>query len=256
MSPVDRSWFSQDGHDLRLDWGPNGLRTLAPASDVVVVVDVLRFTTAVDVALGRGAVVHPYRWHDGSEHAYAAENDAVVAEPTTSTALGPPWSLSPASLSSLPEGQRLVLPSPNGSALCAGAAEAGARGVFAGCLRNATAVARAAHEAASGRVVAVIAAGERWNGTTGGLRPCVEDLLGAGAIAATLEACGRSPSPEARVAIAAFAAARSDLAATIAESGSGRELSERGMGDDLAWAADLDVSNLAPRLEGDRFVAG
>jgi len=256
VTQLDRPWFAQDGYSLRVDWGPNGLRTLAPVSDVVIVVDVLRFTTAVDVALGRGAAVYPYRWHDGSEQAYAEERGAIVAERTTSTAPGPPWSLSPASLASLPDGQRLVLPSPNGSALCSGAVEAGARAVFAGCLRNASAVARAAHVVAADGVVSVVAAGERWNGTTGGLRPCIEDLLGAGAIAAALAALGRNPSPEARLAVAAFDAARGDLDAVIADCGSGRELRERGMGADLAWAAALDESDLAPLLDGERFVAG
>jgi 2-phosphosulfolactate phosphatase len=253
----DRSWFEQSGWNVRFDWGPNGLRTLAPVSDVVVVVDVLRFTTAVDVALGRGAVVYPYRWHDGSEGEFADERDAVVAERSTSTAPGPPWSLSPGSLSSLSSGQGLVLPSPNGSALCFGAATAGARAVFAGCLRNAAAVGSAAlRVAGEGGSVAVIAAGERWNETTGPLRPCIEDMLGAGAIAAAMMEAGGVPSPEARVAIAAFDAVRGDLDGVLAECGSGRELRERGMGSDTAWAAAFDVSDVAPRLDGERFIAG
>src|SRR5690606_21992060 len=136
-------------------------------SGAVVVVDVLRFTTAVDVAVARGAVVHPYRWHDGTEAGFAAERGAVVAERTTSTEPGPPWSLSPASLASIPEGQGLVLPSPNGSTLCHRAAEAGASAVFAGCLRNAAAVAVAADAAAGARPVLVVAAGERWGGPAG-----------------------------------------------------------------------------------------
>lgn len=45
----------------RFDWGEAGLRRLAPHSDVVVVVDVLSFATAVDIAVGRGATVYPYR---------------------------------------------------------------------------------------------------------------------------------------------------------------------------------------------------
>ncbi len=53
--------FKQDGYRARFDWGPNGLRTLAPRATVVVVVDVLRFTSAVSVATARGGIVFPYR---------------------------------------------------------------------------------------------------------------------------------------------------------------------------------------------------
>ena len=248
------SWFDQAGWRWRFDWGPNGLRRLAPLVDVVVVVDVLRFTTAVDVAVSRGAVVYPYRWKDGSEHEFASARGAVVA----SNRIGPtddaPWSLSPASLASIPSGTGLVLPSPNGSALCVGAVEAGARAVFAGCLRNASAVARAAGAAAGpDGSIAVIAAGERWNGATGPLRPALEDLLGAGAILAAADDA-TTLSPEARAARAAFAAERDVLAETLTACGSGIELVERGQGVDLAWAADHDASTAAPRLDGEAFV--
>jgi 2-phosphosulfolactate phosphatase len=247
-------WFDQAPWRWRFEWGPNGLRRLAPLVDVVVVVDVLRFTTAVDVAVARGAIVYPYRWKDGSEHEFADARGAVVA----SNRIGPtddaPWSLSPASLASIPAGTRLVLPSPNGSALCVGAVEAGARAVFAGCIRNASAVARAADAAAGPHgAIAVIAAGERWNGSTGPLRPALEDLLGAGAIlAAALDPSALSP--EARAARAAFEAERVLLAEAITACGSGIELAERGMADDLPWAAAHDVSAAAPRLAGEHFV--
>jgi 2-phosphosulfolactate phosphatase len=46
---------------VRFDWGPMGLRSIAPEVDVVVIVDVLSFTTCVDIALGRGAEVFPYK---------------------------------------------------------------------------------------------------------------------------------------------------------------------------------------------------
>ena len=91
------SWFDQAGWRWRFDWGPNGLRRLAPLVDAVVVVDVLRFTTAVDVAVERGAVVYPYRWKDGSEHEFAAARGAVVASPLVGPTVDAPWSLSPAS---------------------------------------------------------------------------------------------------------------------------------------------------------------
>ena len=51
--------FDQAGFDARLEWGIAGARVLAGACRVIVVVDVLSFTTAIEVAAGRGAVVFP-----------------------------------------------------------------------------------------------------------------------------------------------------------------------------------------------------
>src|SRR3954468_7256464 len=102
----------QDGFAYRFDWGPNGLRTLAPGTEVLVLVDVLRFTTAVCAALEAGATVLPYRWADDGAPEYAAANGAVLAGIRER---GEP-SLSPTDLLRLEPGTRLVLPSPNGSA--------------------------------------------------------------------------------------------------------------------------------------------
>ncbi len=163
--PADSSANDQSAFRVRFDWGPAGLQNLAPRVDAVVVVDVLSFTTSVDVALGGGAVVFPYRWHDGSEQAFAEENDAVVAGSRWEEGS---WSLAPSSLVDIPIGTRLVLPSPNGSALTFGAAEAGASQVVAACIRNAAAVGAAFSD--TDLVIGVVAAGERWQGTTGTTR--------------------------------------------------------------------------------------
>ena len=143
---------------------------MAPVTDVVVIVDVLSFSTTVDVALGRGVAVFPYRWRDGTEFAFAAEMDATVA----SRRGEPGLTLSPVTLVGAEPGLRLVLPSPNGSALSYGAREAGAKRVIVGCLRNAAAVALAI---ADEKTVAVIAAGERWSGATGPLRPAISGSI-------------------------------------------------------------------------------
>jgi 2-phosphosulfolactate phosphatase len=247
---------TQDGFAYRFDWGPNGLRTLAPVADVVVVVDVLRFTTAVSAAVEAGAIVHPYRWADDNAATYAAQRGAVLAGQREHG--GP--SLSPTDLLTLERGTRVVLPSPNGSALAFAARDHGARHVLAGCLRNTWATAAAARRLAGPNgAIAVIAAGERWNGATGPLRPAVEDALGAGAILATLDpaAAITAPccSPEAAAARAAFVAARPRLYESLAASGSGRELLGRGWQDDVATCAAFDVTRTAALLVDDAFVA-
>jgi 2-phosphosulfolactate phosphatase len=258
VSPGPSDPFDQHGFDARMEWGPQGLRRLARACDVVVIVDVLSFTTALDMALGRGATVLPYRFA-GDRHLgdtpspgqaeFAARHGALLAVGRRRTDEDHPYSLSPATLRALPAGSRLVLPSPNGSALAFGAAEAGARVVLASCLRNATAVATVAR--AAGGTVGVVPAGERWHGNIGPLRPALEDLYGAGALLAALAPA--APSPEARAAMAAFAEAAPDLRQRLEECASGRELMAGGFPDDVRLAAELDVSPVAPGLDGEAF---
>lgn len=247
----------QHGFDLRFEWGREGLRQLGPAAGAVVVVDVLRFTTAVSVAVARGARVLPYPMAGGDAETYAAQHNAWLAGRREKRE----WSLSPTDLAQLPAGSRLVLPSPNGSALAFEARRhaPGAR-VLAGCLRNASAVASVACAAASSSSgpVVVIAAGERWPGVSGPLRPAVEDLLGAGAILRAVRVVAgvavERISPEARAAMAAFDDARDDLRDWLLASGSGRELVGRHWRDDVEMAAALDVESVAPVLDGAAFV--
>lgn len=245
---------TQQQFGLRFGWGEEDLHRLAAAADAVVLVDVLRFTTAVSVAVSRGATVLPYRWRDASAAAFAAEHDAELAGTREDPAT--PWSLSPADLAAIPGGTRLVLPSPNGSALSVQAAGR-APIVVAGCLRNAAAVAAHLRGATT---VSVIAAGERWPGDagphTGPLRPAVEDLLGAGAVLSRLAALTAVRlSPEARAAAAAYESVR-DLEQELRECASGQELLRRGWNDDVAAAAHLDADTAAPVLRDGGYVAG
>jgi 2-phosphosulfolactate phosphatase len=113
--------FEQTGFDARLEWGVEGARVLAGRRDEP------RSTGAPP----RGS-------------------------PDPSGPGGrPPYSLSPVSLLDVPPGTRLVLPSPNGSAVAAAIAHA-VPVVLAGCLRNAAAVARVAREAGGDGPVAVV----------------------------------------------------------------------------------------------------
>lgn len=223
---------------VHCEWGLNGVEMLRDRSAVVVIVDVLSFSTCVDVAVHRKARIHPFAY--GDEEAARDEAERVGARLAASRRAGGQLSLSPASLMKLNPGERLVLPSPNGSRLSLACGKAS---VLAGCLRNASAVAAKALALAGDRDIAVIPAGERW--ADGSLRPAIEDLIGAGAI---IEALGFDGETEAVVARDAFRSARPHLTATLRTCRSGVELIEREHALDVDIAAELDVSHCAPIL--------
>ncbi|HEY9879053.1 MAG TPA: 2-phosphosulfolactate phosphatase [Leptolyngbyaceae cyanobacterium] len=226
--------FSQTDFQVRCEWGKQGVLQLAPVSDVIIVVDVLSFSTCVDIANHQGAIVYPYAWKDESAKTFAQSLKAELADKRGSSR----YSLSPASLLSLSKGIRLVLPSPNGSAL---SLAAGGTPTLAGCLRNCRAVALAAMT--YGPQIAVVPAGEKWS--DGSLRPCFEDWIGAGAIISYLEG---NLSPEAYAAIATYERIQPDLERLIKQCGSGKELIERGFEQDIELATVLNISDCVPML--------
>ena len=187
----------------------------------IVIVDVLRFSSAVVAGVEAGATVEPATW----------KGDRTG-----------PGSLSPTAMQHIERGTHVVLPSPNGATMSLAASETGAD-VIAGCLRNAAAAARRAAEKPP---VLIVAAGERWNITEGTLRPAIEDYLGAAAVAAHIE--GLELSAEARVAASAFNAVRDELPDLLAACDSGRELEQKGFAEDVGWAAVLNASETAPYL--------
>lgn len=75
------AWQRQHGFGVRFYWGLSGAAALAADADVVVLVDVLTFTTTVSVALDRGIEVLPYAWDDPTAEAYANEHHATLALP-------------------------------------------------------------------------------------------------------------------------------------------------------------------------------
>ncbi|HTZ44369.1 MAG TPA: 2-phosphosulfolactate phosphatase [Jatrophihabitans sp.] len=249
MQPI----FGQAAARVRFDWGRTGAEVVAGPGDLVVVVDVLSFSTAVSVAADGGIEVFPFPWRDGRATARADALGATLARgrregaPSLSPAALREYAASLAPAARTPAG-RLLLPSPNGSSISFAVTGRGGR-VVAGCLRNASAVAGwlagelAADRAAS---VAVIAAGERW--PDGSLRPAAEDLWGAGAIIAALAGRGLACSPEATAAAAGYAAAASSLGSQLAGCASGLELIAAGFGADVAVAAELDGTRTVPVL--------
>jgi 2-phosphosulfolactate phosphatase len=232
--------FDQAAFEIRCEWGMQGVLQLAPISDVIIVVDVLSFSTCLDIANSRGAIVFPYQWQDDAK-TYAQSIGAELADKRGNGR----YSLSPRSLIAIASGTRLVLPSPNGSTL---SLATGNTPTWAGCLRNAKAIAAAAMN--DGKYISVILAGERWADHS--LRPCFEDLIGAGAILSYLE--GNS-SPEAQAAIAVFQRLQSNLKSLMKQCSSGQELIDRGFESDVDLASALNVSDCVPTLIDGAYIA-
>ncbi|MET0236046.1 MAG: 2-phosphosulfolactate phosphatase [Kibdelosporangium sp.] len=220
--------FTQDGFGVRLEWGRDGLTAIAPHCTVVIIVDVLSFSTSVDLIVGQHARVRVAPW----------------------TGDGPPR---PSALKSVQAGAEYTVSSPNGCELAIQAAKT--TRVMTGCLRNANAVADKAIDVADRGPIGVVAAGEQWginveeHVTPGRLRPAIEDYLGAGAIISALLAEGYNPaSPEAAFAASSYKTAEPYLAELLGGCGSGLELGARGRSEDIAIAGQVNVSKAAPLL--------
>lgn len=232
---------------VHCEWGLAGIELLRERVAVLVIVDVLSFSTAVDIAVARGAAVLPFPLGVAAAAAEAAAREgAILARPRRTA--GGQFSLSPASLETIGDGTRLLLPSPNGARLSL--AGTGCT-VFAACLRNAAAVARAARGAAGGGDIAVIPAGERWR--DGSLRPAIEDWLGAGAV---INALGGEMQPEARLAAISYQAAGAECADLVTASLSGQELIAAGFPRDVALATAIGASRAVPLLRDGAYRAG
>ena len=230
--------FNQSEFNLRCEWGMQGVTKLAPISDIVVIVDILSFSTSVEIATNKGAIVFPYQWRDESALEYAKSVKAQLANRERQSDNG--YSLAPASLINIPAGIKLVLPSPNGSSL---SLLTGSTPTLAGCLRNAQAIAQYAQRYSN---IAVIPAGERWE--DGSLRPAIEDLIGAGAILSELKG---KRSPEAEAAVAVFQQCN---LAILTKCSSGKELSTRGFAADVELATASNISRCVPLLVDRAYV--
>ncbi|GAA3409061.1 2-phosphosulfolactate phosphatase [Paenibacillus hodogayensis] len=244
--------FDQSPYESRLEWGERGVREAAARGDIVIVVDVLSFSSTVATALHYGAIVFP---HAKDEHlsAFAKRHGAAIINGRSEAAAAGVATLSPVSFHPGHAGSRFVLCSLNG-AVCARAG-ASATALMAGCLLNVSAIAAEAARlrAATGASVTVVPCGEKWTEPLPGenaLRPSVEDYLGAGAI---LHALGGSLSPEAEVCAGAFLQSRGRIAELIWECGSGRELRDKGYGADVKHCSRVDVFTVVPLLREERF---
>lgn len=221
------------------EWGEQGIKHLTAISDVIIIVDVVSFSTTTEIVCSRDAYVLPYQCTDSAKQ-FAFDNNALLAGPRNGQG---GYSLSPHSVINIPAKTRLVLPSPNGATL---SLSTGSTPTLIGSLRNAAAVAAVATKL--GKNIALIPAGERWPDKT--LRPSIEDWLGVGAIAKHLKGV---LSPEAQLATIGFEGSKHILELLIKTSHSGKELASVGFATDIDYACQLNVSECVPILKSGIF---
>lgn len=211
--PDSESPFDQHRYQVRLDWGVDGLVRLAPA-DVVVVVDVLRFSSTTVAALARGERVDLSSAHE------ASINGAAVAEAASRA----------------------------GAVVLLGGltnASAVARAVLAEQHR------RAARTSVS--IVAAGELVSRENGAPVRFAVedhlgagAIVDALAALGIDHT--------SPEAAAACESFRGLRGAVRHLLTASGSGQELVAGGLRDDVLASATVDAASVVPVLRDGVFV--
>jgi 2-phosphosulfolactate phosphatase len=207
--------FSQSTYQVRFEWGVEGLARLNPA-DIVVVVDVLSFSTRVILALEAGQNTAM----DATAHAVSINGAPLcdAAAPTGATVL----------LGGLRNAAAVA------RAVLAVQTERGTR----------TSVAVIAAGERTGR------------DPHAPVRFAVEDQLGAGAIISALTDLGIDHcSPEAAATAESFRALRRASKHLLTSSGSGRELAERDDADRVALAAAVDAASVVPVLRNGTFVA-
>ena len=232
---------AKNQYNVRCEWGLEGLKLLVPISDVVIIVDVLSFSTSVDIACSNGAKVYPCKWKDEKALEYALSKDAILAKPRSKTEL----SLSPYSLENILSGTNIVLPSPNGSSLSLATGDVL---TICGCLRNYRSVAEYANR--HGERISVIPAGEKW--PDGSIRFALEDIFGAGAILSRLKG---NLSPEAELAVNIYHSLHNKETDTLLNCISGIELVEKGYEVDVYLAADINVSECVPVLKDQAYIS-
>jgi 2-phosphosulfolactate phosphatase len=238
---------SKSEYRCRLEWGLRGVDNASARGDIVVIVDVLSFSSVVATAVDRGAAIIPCRSREEVLAAAACDSRIIAAGRRDPVRPLLP-SLSPASYFNIERGACVAVESPNGGACSLRAGD----GALCGCLLNASAVAAAVSKRLTdgNACVTVVPCGERVSNESDQIRFALEDGLGAGAILAELP---YSQSPDARRYGDAFVAQRDHVAELIWDCVSGRELRIREFPQDVKHASMINICTSVPVLSRGRF---
>ena len=244
---------------IQLDWGVDGVRFALKKNDMVVIVDALRFSTAVTTAVANGFTIYPVADKVIGQDLAASLGAEMSGKPGEAK-----YTISPHSYLDVPPGSDrcVVLFSPNG-ATCAALAQ-DEDTVYIGCFLNARAVGRLLSNVAPGeqRNITVVAAGEQRAIDTGerivydkaAAYPvfAIEDYLACGAIINQTEF---ARSAEADLCAITFNAARDRVEELLAGSFSGRYLIQNDLEEDITHAVRHDLYDVVPVVRQGRIVA-
>jgi len=225
-----------------------------PERHVCVVVDVLRASSSLVTLLERGVEEALLAASIGEARRLARERPhyMLCGEQGGLPPRGFHYGNSPAEFAGLElSGRRALLCTSNGTRAIARAAAAPL--VLVGALLNATAVGRAAAEAAATQElgITVVCAGDE-----GGAVFSLEDALGAGAIVDAIVGLGREAprlelSDGALAALTIYRAHQGQEQAALRATAHGRDLEAQGLGEDLSFCARRDAFAAVPHLRRD-----
>jgi len=237
---------------VQLDWSIEGLQFALDHNNIVVIVDTLRFSSAVVTAVSNGFTLYPVS---------DQQRGTQLAESIGAEMSGKPgqarYSLSPLSYLNTDDGcnKEVVLFSPNGAA-CAELVRKHDT-AYIGCLLNAKAVGQYISRQAqqTHQNVTVIAAGEQRSIDTGekivyiqkNARRvfAVEDYLGCGAIFCYTDL---SKTAEAEVCALAYEASQSRLLDILCKSFSGQYLIQHNLSGDIEHAGQVNRYDIVPAI--------
>lgn len=233
---------------VKLDWGTEGLEFALKNKDIVVIVDAIRFSSAVVTAVANGFTIYPVSdFEKGKKLA-----KSIGAELSGKSGKAK-YSLSPASFLKKAENKEIVLCSPNG-ARCSEMVKDNIGAV--GSFLNAKAVGKWATKTAKEKKcdVTLIAAGEQRVIESGGAvyveeTPnkvfAIEDYLGCGAIISYIDL---DKSSEAEVCELAFKASKHKLRDLLMNSISGKYLIQKNLAQDVEDVAKLNYYDVVPKI--------
>lgn len=244
--------FNQSPFQCRMDWGLRGVDEAVKRGDIIIIIDILSFSTAVVSAVHYGAIIYPFPKTGDAEALGKLVDAEVILGRKEAKELGKP-SQSPTSYNDSFKGKKYVMCTTNGGECSKIAKKVPA--LLIGSFLNASAVANVANQIKKEKNlnISVIACGEKWSKKADEetiLRPSIEDYLGAGAILSLLEG---TKSPEAEVCIASFESCKLELDRLLWDCSSGRELRSMGVEEDLIYSSKIDMYAEAPILVQDNL---